>query len=191
METTKQKVNVKEIMDRAKNKTEKVKQSTEAVKSKTADFRIVPGFSKYEFNGNFLRNVKTKNPISFKTGRTKYQLFDEKGISHNLSKEDLIALMPKESTVKEAKPKKEAKAKKEPKPNKEAKEKKYHHVPNPLPLDQLKPDARKIMAFPDKSYNQVIKLFDAGYSKDEIITITGKRNDVISKYLRPLLKGKK
>lgn len=62
------------------------------------------------------------------------------------------------------------------------------HIPNPKPLNELKEDARKIMENGDTNYNQVIALYKAGYGKFEIIEITGRRNDVISKYLRPFLK---
>ncbi len=200
METVKKKVDVKAIMDRANKKVEAVKESTQAVKGKTNDFRIVPGLTNYEFNGKMLRNVKTKRFISFKTGRTKYQLTNDKGENQNLSNDEIRALMPvetkTEAPVKEKKAKvvKAPKAPKEPKQPKEKKVKgeiKNHHIPNPQPLEELKPDARKIMSFPSKSYDKVIKLHEAGYSKEEIITITGKRNDVVSKYLRPLLKSKK
>lgn len=112
MENTTQKVNVKEIMDRANKKTESVKESTEKIQSKVDNFKIVPGFTKFEFNGNILRNCKTKNIIKFKTGRTKYQIFDDNEVSHNLSNDDIRKLMPSES-------KKEEKVIKEPKLKKE------------------------------------------------------------------------
>lgn len=106
---TKPKVNVQEIVERSKNK-HKVVVSKDEVKKE--NFNLVPGFTKYEFNGNILRNSKTKNIISFKTGRTKYQIVDDKGNSKNLSKDEIKALMPAKS-VKHEKVKKEAKQVKE------------------------------------------------------------------------------
>lgn len=96
MAETKKKVNVADIMQRAKDKTNLVKESTVKVQSKSANFRIVPGLTKYEFNGNILRNYKTKKILSFKTGRNKYQLMDDNGENRNLSNDDLRNLIPEE-----------------------------------------------------------------------------------------------
>lgn len=62
------------------------------------------------------------------------------------------------------------------------------HIPNPKDSSLLKEDAKKIMQSKDTNYNKVIALFNSGYNKFEIIEITGSRNDVISKYLRPFIK---
>lgn len=114
MSTTKEKIDVKALMARAKEKVKTVKASAEKVDSKKDTYRLLPGFSKYEFNGIILRNAKTKNILSFKTGRTKYQLFDDNEKSHNLNKEEIKALFPVEKTeqpkdkkVKVEKPKKD------------------------------------------------------------------------------------
>ena len=116
--STKEKVDVKSIMARAKEKVKTVKQSAENIDAKKDTFRVLPGFKKYEFNGTILRNFATKNIISFKTGRTKYQLFDDKGKSHNLSKDDIKQMLSvsltndkpkKEKVEKPAKQKKEIK----------------------------------------------------------------------------------
>lgn len=109
---TKPKVDVAAIMARAKNSVKEVKTSTEKVESKKDTYRTVPGFSKFEFNGMVLRNVKTKNIISKKTGRDKWQLFDDHGKSHNLSKDDINKLFPPvEVAEKPIKPSKEPKIK--------------------------------------------------------------------------------
>lgn len=185
----KPKVDVAEIMKRANEKKDVVKASTEKIAGQAKSFKIVTGFSKYEFNGIILRNASTKAIIKFKTGRNKYQIKDDKGESHNLSNDYLKKLLPEKKA--EAKKVKEPKAPRVKKEKNENSKIKNHHIPNPLPLDQLKPSARKIMESDHNNYDKVIELFEHGYSKEEIIIITGRRNDVISKYLRPLLKGKK
>lgn len=108
MTETKEKVNVADIMQRAKEKTAAVKASTVKAQNKVDTFKIVPGFTKYEFNGNILRNVATKNIIKFKSGRNKYQIFNDVGVSHNLSNEDLrLSLKTVGDNPKEPKLKKE------------------------------------------------------------------------------------
>jgi len=211
METTKPKLDVKALVAKANAKVKSVKESTEKVQSIKETFRIIPGFSTYEFNGNIVRNVKTKNIISMKTGRTKYQLTNDADESKNLSKDEIKALffdlnpsnkktpvayieesgtidkkvvskIIKERKKKEAKPKKE----------KVTKEKVYKgekHVVKPMDHKLLKSDALKIMESDINSFNQVVALFNAGYSKQEIVEITGRRSDVVSKYIRPLLKN--
>lgn len=100
---------VSTILAKAKKTVKTVNESTEKIDSKKDTYKLLPGMSKYEFNGIILRNSKTKNILSFKTGRTKYQLFDDNGKSHNLNKEEIKALFPveKEKPVKEKKEKTE------------------------------------------------------------------------------------
>lgn len=183
METTKPKVDVRAIMARANKSVNKVKKSTEKVQSKIDSYKLIPNFSKFEFNGNILRNAKTKNIISPKTGRTKYQIFDDGGKSHNLNKEEIRALFPVQAKTEKVKSVKEKKLSSEPKVYTGEK-----HVVKPMELSKLKPDARKIMESDQKSYDQILALFKCNYTKPEIIEITGRRNDVVSKYLRPFLK---
>lgn len=99
METTKSKLDVKALVARANEKAKAVNESVEKVQAIKETFRMIPGFSKYEFNGNIVRNAKTKNIISFKTGRTKYQLTNDSDESKNLSKDEIKALFPAEKIV--------------------------------------------------------------------------------------------
>lgn len=62
------------------------------------------------------------------------------------------------------------------------------HTVQPADVNSLKPDAREIMQSDLFSQEKIIKLHELKYSKEEIVTITGRRNDVVSKILRPLLK---
>jgi len=101
METTKPKLDVKALVAKANAKVKSVKESTEKVQSIKETFRIIPGFSKYEFNGNIVRNAKTKNIISMKTGMTKYQLTNNSEESKNLSKDEIKALFPAEKVMSE------------------------------------------------------------------------------------------
>lgn len=115
--TSKQPVDVKAIVAKARNSVKNVKATIEKVAEIKDTFKILPGFSKFEFNGVILRNVKTKNIISMKTGRTKYQIHDDAGKSHNLSKDEIKALFPAEPVkAKTVKPKKETVKKEKPAP---------------------------------------------------------------------------
>lgn len=186
---TKPKVDVKSIMAKAKEKIKSVNASAEKIEAKKDTYKIVPGFSKYEFNGVILRNAKTKNIISLKAKNGCYQIISDEGKNCDRKKEQIIALLPVEEkkTIKE----KVVKQPKEKKVKSDKAEKVYSgvkHVVLPMDHKLLKPDALKIMQSDMKNYDQVIALHNAGYSKLEIIDITGRRNDVISKYLRPLLK---
>lgn len=192
MSTTKQKVDVKAIMAKAKNSIKKVNNSTDKIESKKDTYRIVLGFSKYEFNGSILRNFETKRMISLKAKNGRYQIISDEGKNCDRTKEQIKVLLPAEEkkVIKELK-EKVAKELKEKKVIAAKTEKVYNgvkHVVLPMDHKLLKPDALKIMQSDMKNYDQVISLHNAGYSKLEIIDITGRRNDVISKYLRPLLK---
>lgn len=170
--TEKQNVDVAAIVANANQKTKAVKDSTQSIQAKTNPFRIVPNFSKYEFNGIILRNEKTKAVIKFKTGRTKYQIADDKGKSHNLSNEKIKALMPssKESPVKKDKSPKEKKVK-------EAKPKKEKKVPANLDQEKTKVEEfskKEILDSEFKNHKKHYMLFLKGCSFEEIQSMTNK-----------------
>jgi hypothetical protein len=174
--TQKPKVDLKEIMNRAKNKTSEVKASTENIAAKTNPFRILPGFSKYEFNGNILRNVQTKHPLSPKTGRTKYQITDDSGKSHNLNKEEIQALFPEKAPMPPKNRKVSAKEPKTPKPAKispAAKKEKPQQVAVVLPEDLSDLSKKEILALPGPNHRKIYLLHASGKSNEEIKEIIG------------------
>ncbi|MBL4809049.1 MAG: hypothetical protein JKY43_03200 [Phycisphaerales bacterium] len=59
------------------------------------NFQTIPGFSKYEFNGEICRSIKTKKPKAKKAKNGKYQLVSDEGKNIDRSPEELIDLMPK------------------------------------------------------------------------------------------------
>lgn len=168
----KPKVDVAAIVAKARAKTAEVKDSTKKVQEKNDSYRVVPGFKKYEFNGNILRNTETKIVIKFKTGRTKYQLKDDGGKSHNLSNDDIRKMMPSakpEKEVKQAKAPKEPKVKKE-KPakvefesNKELDQQKVADLSKKEIIDQAGPKHRKIYMLHLKGcpVDEINKLIDS------------------------------
>lgn len=185
--TQKPKVDVQAILNRAKNTTAEVKKSTAVADAKKNDYKIVPKFSNYEFNGKILRNAKTKNIISYNQAKNRYQLKSDEGKQCDVSLDKLKGFFPAE-----VKPAKDPAVKKIKEPKAEG-EKIYtgeKHVVKPKDTSELKADAKKIMESEMKSFDQIIALFNCGYDKASIIEITGRRNDVVSKYLRPLLKKK-
>jgi len=97
MTTQTKKVDVASIMAKAKEKTKEVKKATEIVQSKTDNYRILPGFKKYEFNGIVVRSISTKNIQCLKTGTNKYQLFNDNGTRKLITKEEISLLFPKEN----------------------------------------------------------------------------------------------
>lgn len=177
METTtqKQKVDINAIMEKARNKTKEVKTSTEKIGDKVNSFRLVPGFSKYEFNGNILRNVQTKHPLSPKTGRTKYQITDDSGKSNNLDKDEIKALFPTAAPIP---PKNRKVSAKEPKPAKVAKingENKVKLAPVDIKLPENLVDLSKkeILALPGPNHRKIYLLHASGKSNTEIKEIIG------------------
>lgn len=111
---TKQKVNVADIIARSNEKSKEVKSSTEKVAAKTNDFKIIPGFGKYEFNGVICRNIKTKSIMSLKKSNQKFQLINDEGKNIDKSPAQLKELVAVSIPEKVKAPKKE-KAIKQPK----------------------------------------------------------------------------
>lgn len=187
----KPKVDVKAIMAKASKKIASVKNATEKVDALKDGWALVPGLTKYEFNGKILRNATTKRIMSPKVKNGKYQLISDDNKNVDRSKQDIIELMPKA----EVKPKKEA-AKKAPTAKKPVKEKtpkadreiKNHHVHSPMALDKINnPKARAIMGNETiTSRAQIEALFYMGIDRPEIVEITGRRDDVVAKYIRHL-----
>lgn len=193
---TKPKVDVKAIMAKASKKIESVKHATEKMDAAGDGWRLIPTFTKYEIKGNIIRNATTKRPMSPKAKNSKYQLIGDDGKNYDRTKAEIVALLPatevKKESPKKASPKKSAPAKAKKPDNSgmtsERLEIKYHHVPKPMALDKIKnPKARAIMA--DESLTskaQVEGLFFLGLERPEIVEITGRRDDVIAKYVRHL-----
>lgn len=165
METTKPKVDVKALIEKANQKKNEVKSSTEKVQAIKETFNLIPGFSKYEFNGNIVRNAKTKNIISMKTGRTKYQLTNDKEERKNLSKDEIKALYP---IMEESGPIKEKVIKKIIKERKKKEEKKIAEV---ISFDKSITD-EEIMKMPSKMNKKIYFLHLKGHSNKEIQEIT-------------------
>lgn len=166
METTKPKVDVKALIEKANQKKNEVKSSTEKVQAIKETFNLIPGFSKYEFNGNIVRNVKTKNIISMKTGRTKYQLTNDKEESKNLNKDEIKALYP--LVTEECGPIKEKVIKKI---IKERKKKEQKETAEVISFDKSITD-EEIMNMPSKMNKKIYFLHLKGHSNKEIQEIT-------------------
>lgn len=64
---------------------------------KSENFTIIPGFSKYEWDGTVCRNAKTKKPKAKKAKNGKYQLVSDEGRNLDRTPEELDALMPKKA----------------------------------------------------------------------------------------------
>ena len=165
METTKPKVDVKALIEKANQKKNEVKSSTEKVQAMKEIFTLIPGFSKYEFNGNIVRNVKTKNIISMKTGRTKCQLTNDNEESKNLSKDEIKALYP---MIEESGPIKVKVMKKIIKERKKKEEKKTVEV---ISFDKSITD-EEIMNMPSKMNKKIYFLHLKGHSNKQIQEIT-------------------
>jgi len=88
----KQKVDVAAIIQKAKNKTESVKNSTEKIQGTVSCFKLIPDFSNYEFNGVIVRNSKTKSIISMIDDE--YHLKSDIGAECEFTKNQIIKLFP-------------------------------------------------------------------------------------------------
>lgn len=150
-------------MDRAKKKTETVKNSTETVKGKVDNFRLIPGFSKYEFNGVICRNAKTKSIMSLKLKNNKYQLISDEGKNVDKSKEQLVELVGVKEQPKKPVVKKEAMKKK-------TSEKKPFI---PIDIKNAKKEYVDVVNMDSSKKEKIVRLHLSGATNKEIQALLG------------------
>ena len=140
----------------------------------------IKGYSKYAFNEkNEVINIKTGKVQNPKAQNGKYQLFDDKGVRTNKTKEQLAELMVSTAVEKivsgKMKPKKE-KVEVYKKPKKE-------EVNINVEVLLKNTAVKKIMDKDVFKHRKIYELKQAGYSNKEIQLITNSRPEVVSRDL--------
>ncbi len=95
--STKQNKTMAEILAKGRNSVTKTKNAASIAASKKEDYKILPDYPKYEFNGVILRNSR-KQMMSPKKSNKKFQLINKAGKNKDVSlaeiKEMFITIKP-------------------------------------------------------------------------------------------------
>lgn len=133
---------------------------------KTAEFKKIKGFPKYETDGKNVRSIGGKGNLAFKTGTNKYQMFDASGSRKTLTLEQVNELIEVEPKAKKEKPVKTPKKAKEEQPAKDYNKKDVEAI--------LKDGALK-------KYQKIYKLHLLGLNNSQIGELTGSRAEVVTR----------
>lgn len=176
---TRQKVDVKAIVERANAKKEALKNGTKKVQSMSEDYRRIPApFSSYEINSkDVIRGVENQMTQSIKKGTTKYYLKNDSGERKLISLEDIKKMLPQQQAS--ASPQK-------PKKDKAVKERREPKTPIRT-IDSLsvkdRAEVKSILELDASNYVKSWKLHKSGYTNDEIATYTGVKKQSVSRDL--------